>query len=191
MNLITIAVLLIVLIAIFVVPHALSLVTKEEGGKHLDPVRMFAPYVRFETFRRAEQRCEYVTWTGRRCPNKAEHADHWIPWSKGGASSEKNCVALCSPCNLAKTNDMPTKSETKRLYKSRRYMVNRFYPGEVYGSYSGSDSYWDLQVSHDEYADNELVEDDYSDQVPIEGSESVSTDFYDDYVTDCDDEEQR
>lgn len=30
------------------------------------------------------------------------HADHLLPWHKGGKTEEKNCVMLCAACNMSK-----------------------------------------------------------------------------------------
>lgn len=33
------------------------------------------------------------------------HADHIIPWSKGGTTTADNCQMLCRDCNLKKSDD--------------------------------------------------------------------------------------
>ena len=34
---------------------------------------------------------------------EAMHADHMVPWSKGGRTEAENCRMLCIPCNLSKS----------------------------------------------------------------------------------------
>lgn len=33
------------------------------------------------------------------------HADHIVPWSKGGTTTADNCQMLCRDCNLKKGDD--------------------------------------------------------------------------------------
>lgn len=108
----------------------------DANGRYIkDPERMFPQYVIFEAKRRCEYRCERVSRFGRRCTNGEHngfvlHADHWIPHSKGGASSEGNIVILCSVCNLAKSSEVPFIWQTNRVYSSRlSYMINARRPG--------------------------------------------------------------
>ena len=160
---------------------------KDEYGEYVkDPLRMFVPYVIFEAKRRADHRCEYVDRFGFRCSNSEEngvtlHADHWIPWSKGGASSEHNIVILCSHCNLAKSNVMPFKWETKKLWKSRRgYQVNAMIPGEYY--LGGRLDLRHSSMDRMRVAEGFDASDDGS-RPEVIGSEVVDADqFYGDYV---------
>lgn len=39
---------------------------------------------------------------GRKFPFEKMHADHIIPWSKGGHTTPDNCQMLCRDCNLKK-----------------------------------------------------------------------------------------
>lgn len=118
----------------------MSGVLDQDGLYIKDPQRMFDNFVIFEAKRRAEHRCEYVTrFLRRRCPNSAKnttlHADHWIPHSKGGSSSEANIVILCSHCNLAKSSELPFKWETERVYQKRlSYQINAVKPGHRFAS---------------------------------------------------------
>lgn len=42
------------------------------------------------------------------CPARATTWDHVIPRSKGGADGRRNLIPACKPCNVAKSDDMPT-----------------------------------------------------------------------------------
>ena len=37
--------------------------------------------------------------------------DHVIPVSRGGKTTFENCVTACKPCNMKKTNKMPTEAQ--------------------------------------------------------------------------------
>ena len=41
---------------------------------------------------------------GVKLPIEQMHADHIMPWSKGGKTELNNCQMLCAACNLAKSN---------------------------------------------------------------------------------------
>jgi 5-methylcytosine-specific restriction endonuclease McrA len=56
-----------------------------------------APYKRAEIFARWGNLCCY-------CDAPAEHLDHVIPLSKGGADRAHNLVPACAGCNLTKSN---------------------------------------------------------------------------------------
>lgn len=101
-----------------------------------DPERLFDSSQKREGNRRAGNRCEQTVWMFFRCRRPAQHGDHWVPWSKGGATSIGNYAALCAPCNLRKSNHMPSWFATQRLQRRRR----RYFPdgedfraGERYG----------------------------------------------------------
>lgn len=86
-----------------------------------DPQRGFTSQQRSECFRRAGNRCEMETiWFGR-CLGTAEHADHWLPHSRGGATNLANAVAACARHNLAKSDTVPSAWETARLERRRRH----------------------------------------------------------------------
>ncbi|MDR2896217.1 MAG: HNH endonuclease [Propionibacteriaceae bacterium] len=68
-----------------------------------------------------------------RCTGRAEHADHWIPWSRGGATTVHNLVMSCAAHNLHKSNRSPSVWETWWITRRRRtYWVAPFKPGERY-----------------------------------------------------------
>lgn len=52
-------------------------------------------YSRAETFARYSRTCAY-------CSDPAEHIDHILPISKGGADAPHNLLPACAPCNLSK-----------------------------------------------------------------------------------------
>lgn len=90
-----------------------------------DPIRMFSMEQRQLGFARAEGRCEMGGWIPfTRCRRKAEHGDHWIPWSKGGATDMDNFVAACSTCNIRKSNHMPLVFTTYQIASRRK----RYFP---------------------------------------------------------------
>ena len=41
---------------------------------------------------------------GVKLPIEQMHADHIMPWSKGGKTELNNCQMLCAACNLAKSD---------------------------------------------------------------------------------------
>jgi 5-methylcytosine-specific restriction endonuclease McrA len=61
---------------------------EEYGTEHVE-------YSRTAIFARWLWKCAY-------CGNRAEHLDHVVPLSKGGADVESNMVPACAPCNLSK-----------------------------------------------------------------------------------------
>ncbi|MGO0605626.1 MAG: HNH endonuclease [Brevibacterium sp.] len=70
-----------------------------------------------------------------RCRRRSAHGDHFIPWSKGGASVAENFVAACAPCNLAKSAHFPSIATAVLItWRRRRYFpadLPRF-PGKRY-----------------------------------------------------------
>lgn len=98
------------------------------GGGPTDQVRMFSAAQRRDGFSRAGNRCEYdgfLPWL--RCTSAAEHADHFFPWSRGGATSMSNQVAACARHNLAKSDHMPSRMMQSRIARRRR----RYFPAGV------------------------------------------------------------
>ncbi|PPG14384.1 HNH endonuclease [Rathayibacter rathayi] len=88
-------------------------------------------------FARADGRCEFDgALFFVRCPRDAHHADHFYPWSKGGATSMQNLVAACAACNLSKGPKMLSAFYRKRIERRRRKYftvgMNRLV-GEWYG----------------------------------------------------------
>lgn len=89
-----------------------------------DPQRLFTAQQKRLGDARAGGRCEQVVWGLWRCRRPAQHGDHWVPWSKGGATSIGNYAALCAKCNLAKSDHMPSMLSTARL----RHRRKRYFP---------------------------------------------------------------
>ena len=84
-------------------------VTREKGiyaylldgdERHLS-IRAFPKQVKQRVFKKQKGRCASC---GDRLEFTAAHADHRIPWSKGGHTVEDNCQVLCVTCNLAKSD---------------------------------------------------------------------------------------
>lgn len=97
------------------------------GNGQSDPVRMYPSSVRAEVFARAGGQCEYTGWAWQRCRAKAEHADHIIPWSKGGATSLQNGAASCAHHNTSKGAKLLTRGQLRALERRRR----RYFPADV------------------------------------------------------------
>lgn len=60
------------------------------------------------------------------------HADHIVPWSKGGPTTLSNAQALCPSCNLAKSSTMSVPYSNHlppgwELRKWQEEFINRFY----------------------------------------------------------------
>lgn len=63
--------------------------------------------------------------------SKNLNGDHWFPHAKGGATSTRNCVALCENHNQKKSSKTPTKMQTLTLSMWRRvYMTKHITPGQ-------------------------------------------------------------
>lgn len=93
-----------------------------------DPTRLFTSDQRREGMVRAEYRCEMPKLFGlMRCRRRAEHGDHFFPWSRGGATTIGNYVAACAKCNLAKSNHVPTRFITGLIALRRR----RYFPDGI------------------------------------------------------------
>lgn len=91
-----------------------------------DPQRAFTAQQRREAATCAGGRCEMEVVPFVRCRATGSHADHWWPWSAGGASSPGNLVWACAWHNLAKSAHLPTRWATARLAARRR----RYWPGQ-------------------------------------------------------------
>jgi heme exporter protein D len=92
-----------------------------------DPQRMYTPEQRRESFALAGGQCEYTGALLTRCRRPAEHADHLVPWSRGGATSLANCAAACAPCNLSKGAKVLPAWRVRMLVRRRK----RYYPADV------------------------------------------------------------
>ena len=97
-----------------------------------DPRRLYTKAERVAGFALAKGRCEFTVFKVFRCTRAAEHGDHHIPHSKGGATSMENFVAGCSRCNIRKSDHMPGWWDTLLITARRR----RYYP-EGYSVHAG------------------------------------------------------
>lgn len=88
--------------------------------KSKDPARLFSSAQRAEGFDRCGGRCEGELLIGVRCRSKANQGDHWLPHSRGGATSMENFVGLCAPCNRSKSARIPSRFATWRLSNRRK-----------------------------------------------------------------------
>lgn len=64
-----------------------------------DPIRVPDAALRERVFARDGYCCNYCGAGG---PGVELHADHIVPWSEGGLTSDGNLCVLCEPCNLSK-----------------------------------------------------------------------------------------
>lgn len=85
--------------------------------------RGFSASQRRDGFARAGNRCEFDNGMAR-CKNRAEHADHFYPWARGGATSMNNLVAACAGHNLSKGAKMPSPLLKSRIENRRK----RYFP---------------------------------------------------------------
>lgn len=74
------------------------ILTGEE--KYLSP-RKFDDATKSTVYEEQEHKCALC---GKVKELKDMHADHKIPWSKGGRTEKSNCQMLCAECNLKKNN---------------------------------------------------------------------------------------
>lgn len=70
-----------------------------DGYHVIYPRRGIGPAMRRRVFAASSGLCAYCGAT--LDPNRW-HADHVVPWSRGGPTEEGNLVASCPPCNMAK-----------------------------------------------------------------------------------------
>lgn len=64
-------------------------------------IRTFDDNTRRSVYEKQEGKCYYC---GKPFPIEKMHADHIIPWSKGGRTIEENCCMSCIECNLKKSD---------------------------------------------------------------------------------------
>lgn len=62
--------------------------------------------LRFEVLKRDRFTCRMCGASPAKDPSVELHIDHIIPWSKGGETVLDNLQALCSKCNLGKSDDL-------------------------------------------------------------------------------------
>lgn len=91
------------------------------GRRYRDPQRFFSSAQRHELARRAGGRCEHKPLLWHRCDRTGRHADHVIPWSKGGPTTLDNGQWLCARHNLRKSDTMPSPLYRWRLTRRREH----------------------------------------------------------------------
>ena len=106
-----------------VVLTIVAAVIRARDIKRRDPVRRFSRQQRREGMGRAGGQCEMESGLRRRCPQPAEHGDHFYPWSKGGSTSLQNFVAACARCNRTKGARVPSPGQQERIERRRREYV--------------------------------------------------------------------
>lgn len=67
----------------------------------------------------ASGRCEHKNPLWFRCHRPGEHADHVMPWSRGGRTTIENGQWLCATHNLRKSNRIPSPFYRWRLARRR------------------------------------------------------------------------
>ncbi|WP_263120717.1 HNH endonuclease domain-containing protein [Cellulomonas sp. RIT-PI-Y] len=99
-----------VVAGLIVIALVASVVRKVRMLARRDPVRWFDTSQRAAGRSLAGGRCEYsarvTPW--RRCRARADQADHFYPWSRGGATSMSNQVAACRWHNQTKGARWPS-----------------------------------------------------------------------------------
>lgn len=85
-----------------------------------DPQRLFTWPQKQQLMSQAHGRCEHKTPWWHHCAAAGEHADHIIPWSRGGPTQLWNGQLLCARHNRRKSNRMPAPLYRWRLARRRR-----------------------------------------------------------------------
>jgi superfamily II DNA or RNA helicase len=91
--------------------------------------RQFGPAQRMAMLLRSGGKCESC---GAAIELSTFHADHIVPWSKGGQTTLSNAQALCRSCNLSKSAAMTVPFHNHlppgwNLRKWQEEFINRFY----------------------------------------------------------------
>lgn len=90
-----------------------------------DHKRTFNAYQKSILANRAGGRCEHKHPLWIRCIKPGEHADHVIPWSKGGPTTAFNGQWLCRRHNLRKSALYPSPLYRWRLARRRARAARR------------------------------------------------------------------
>lgn len=90
-----------------------------------DHRRTFSAYQKSILANRAGGRCEHKHPLWIRCLKPGDHADHIIPWSKGGPTTAFNGQWLCRRHNLRKSALYPSPVYVWRLKRRRARAARR------------------------------------------------------------------
>jgi superfamily II DNA or RNA helicase len=95
----------------------------------MSSARQFGPTQRMAMLLRSGSKCESC---GASIELSTFHADHIVPWSKGGQTTLSNAQALCRSCNLSKSAAMTVPFQNHlppgwNLRKWQEEFINRFY----------------------------------------------------------------
>lgn len=82
--------------------------------------RRFSRADRAAIIARAGGKCEHYTRLFGRCRANAEHADHVIPHSRGGATTVENGAALCAKHNRQKGATVPLQRTIRATERRRK-----------------------------------------------------------------------
>lgn len=104
-----------------------------------DTKRLFDTQMRRQASTWCRGRCEMDGWLPFwRCHSPAEHGDHWIPWSRSGATTFGNLVMACAWHNLSKGARIPSRMETARIERRRRKYFPEGIPVDAGERYRGN-----------------------------------------------------
>ena len=95
--------------------------------------RRFGKSQRMAIYLNSDGKCQLA----KRRSRSVFHADHIVPWSKGGPTTLSNAQALCSSCNLSKSSTMTVPYQNHLppgfiLRDWQEEFVNRFYASALH-----------------------------------------------------------
>lgn len=106
------------------IDRVMTLVTMSRYRER-DHRRTFSSFQKSILANRAGGRCEHKHPLWIRCLRPGEHADHIIPWSKGGPTTAFNGQWLCRRHNLRKSALYPSPVYVWRLKRRRARAARR------------------------------------------------------------------
>ncbi|MBF0560934.1 MAG: HNH endonuclease [Alphaproteobacteria bacterium] len=117
--------------------------------KEYVPGKRRPTFSRFNVFLRDGFSCQYC---GHRFPSNELTFDHVIPRSRGGRTLWTNVVTACAPCNLRKSNALPSESGMMPLSRPAQpttfqlqEMGRSFPPNYLHESWRDF-LYWDMEL---------------------------------------------
>jgi len=136
-TIITLIILFILLkLFLFIEEIVIKIFHRNKSDNRRDAHRVYSSAIKEKYSQLCGNRCEGIGLVFR---SKHEghdlQGDHWYPYSRGGATTEKNLVMLCPKCNRKKTNHVPTFLQTNAIRFRRKHNLgynNHTYrkPGE-------------------------------------------------------------